>query len=712
MGTLASVRALIGKGFRVFPLVANGKTPAIKGWADASTSDEAAADSMFSDGQNIGIYTGAYGAGSLVVIDVDNKNGKNGSATLVALELDGFEFPPTLEAKTAGGGSHLFYFSTVRCKNGVEVFGEGIDVRSHGGFVVAAGSVIGGASYEWVNSLAIAQCPDWILDKVKAADEAPVDKAPVAVEPSRAVSQATALLEAAAAAVAGSGGDETTFRLAARVKDTGVSEDECLSLMLSNWNDRCDPPWGADELAAKVRNAYSYGKNAVGSDSPEAEFSAVEVPARPKKPLTPLDEMNALYSVVRTSSSVGVMCEKTSTLMTKDSFLTFVANQKFQQGDKLVPLGKAWLEYPDRRTYTGLVFDPSGKCSDGSYNLWKGFAVKPAATSSHPMVERWKEHALENVCRGDTALYTWLMSYFAHLIQKPWEKTRVALVFAGSKGVGKNALVERITSSLLLAGQSYVVADRRYLVGNFNAHLEKCLMLVLDEAVWSGDKSAEGIVKSLITGAHHTIERKGFDPYSVANLTRVVYLSNESWVVPASEDERRFAVFKVGEGRKQDTEYFREMRLGIETPEGAGALLKFLMDYEITGDVNVAPATDGLAEQKVESLCDVGTWWHESLQEGRLVGSDLQTWPEAMLKDALRDAVTAYFRQRGIRSRVPTIESVLRTLARIGGAVEYRKLGQKKADTIGRTYALCFTSLADSRSAFDAALKTKTEWDE
>src|SRR5690606_13114237 len=146
----------------------------------------------------------------------------------------------------------------------------------------------------------------------------------------------------------------------------------------------------------------------------------------------------------------------------------------------------------------------------------------------------------------------------------------------GGKGTGKNALVDRV--GYLLGNHYLLTSNRRYLVGNFNGHLEHCLLFALDEAFWSGDKQAEGQLKDLITGSHHVIEHKGKEPYSVENCTRIVIIGNEEWLVPSSHDERRFAVFHVGDGRKQDRAFFQAMREGMERG-GYRLLLRYLLDY-------------------------------------------------------------------------------------------------------------------------------------
>jgi len=254
------------------------------------------------------------------------------------------------------------------------------------------------------------------------------------------------------------------------------------------------------------------------------------------------------------------------------------------------------------------------------------------------------EHTRLNVCGGNELLSRWLLGYFAHLVQRPYEKPLVALVFRGGKGVGKNACIERIGA--LLGRHFLLTSNRRYLVGNFNGHLENCLMFALDEAFWSGDKQAEGTLKDLITGRDHVIEHKGKEPYTVANKTRVVIIGNEDWIVPVSHDERRFAFFDVGDGRKQDRAFFQTMREGMEAG-GYAVLLRYLLDYPLDGlDLNNAPATEGLADQKIHSLNPLYQWWHKCLMDGRIIGSEFEGWPATIDCERFRLAFMRYNKER------------------------------------------------------------------
>ncbi|MGN6728229.1 MAG: AAA family ATPase [Rhodanobacteraceae bacterium] len=259
-------------GFVVFPLGPDGK-PRAKGWKDPNKRWR------FDDSDNAGIYCGAHREhGALVAIDVDTKNGKRGEDSLRALEDEHGALPITREHATKSGGRHLIFYVPAPVQSSAGRLGEGLDVRSAGGFLVAPGSFIGGKPYTVSCGGPIAKAPQWLIDlcgqqrerDAKAAEPLP------GVDAERARKRAVEYLtREAPEAIEGAGGDETTFKVACAVKDQGVPEDECTALMLEHWNERCAPPWSPDDLAAKVRNAYAYGSNRQGSDAPEAIFDPV-----------------------------------------------------------------------------------------------------------------------------------------------------------------------------------------------------------------------------------------------------------------------------------------------------------------------------------------------------------------------------------------------------------------------------------------------------
>jgi hypothetical protein len=289
---------LAAKGFSVFPLRPNSKLPAISKWQTKATRDAAQIEHWLAahPDANWGIATGRFGEGeALVVVDIDTKGVKNGNAALLGLELEGCEFPSTLESSTASGGRHLIYRAPAPVKQGVDTLGPGLDIRSAGGFIVAPGSMIDGKPYSANEAETPAPAPQWLIDRCGAPRVKAADRTPLAgIDPERARARAIEYLaHQAPEAIEGAGGDATTFRVAAKLKDLGVVDpaDAC-ALMLEHWHDGCG--WAPDDLAIKVRNAYRYGANPPGSDAPEAQFQPVETPAAEAKARYALETVDAL----------------------------------------------------------------------------------------------------------------------------------------------------------------------------------------------------------------------------------------------------------------------------------------------------------------------------------------------------------------------------------------------------------------------------------
>lgn len=155
---------LASLGIAVFPCIPGGKKPLTpNGFKNAST-DIAQVTKWWRryPDANIGIATGAVSG--LYVIDIDNKDGKDGSKNLGELEGKHGKFPGTYTVRTPSGGFHYYFTWLDGLGNSAERLGPGIDTRGEGGYVIGAGSVIGGRAYEVIVDLPPAELPMWMLE--------------------------------------------------------------------------------------------------------------------------------------------------------------------------------------------------------------------------------------------------------------------------------------------------------------------------------------------------------------------------------------------------------------------------------------------------------------------------------------------------------------------------------------------------------------------
>ncbi len=723
MSLFESAKELARKGFYVFPVVPNGKTPCLKEYTECSTNSPEDLGRFWVESvlglhhqYNIGIATSHYDGGGLLVVDVDNKEGKNGSQTLIGLELEGKVLPKTRTQRTPTGGLHYIYKVKTPVKQSVGLFGKtsGIDTRSKGGYIVGAGSSIDGKFYQ-MDDHPIVDAPEWLL--IKCNETASIARK---VKNKNKISQKGAkikardyLLNHAQIAIEGSSGDQTTFATASKLKDLGLTEENCLELMLDNWNENCQPPWGVNELTIKVSNAYQYGMNDVGVDSPESDFKTIVEP----EDVGPIEKINGEFSFIVLGGRSTIIRRFDSSeidYMSVQAFHDLLKAQTIQTGNgKKKNISMAWMESNKRSTFNKVELIPGKQAPSGVYNLWQGYDIEPLGKDDIPTnemiegVRLFKEHALNNVCDGDVNLCHWLIGYFAGLIQRPWEKPLTALVFKGKKGVGKNALIQRIGN--LLTRHYLLASNRRYFMSNFNKHLASLILLVLDEAFWSGDKSAEGMLKDLITGDRHLIEHKGREVFSVKNFVRVVIIGNEDWVIPATEDERRFAVFNVGDKQRQDKSFFKRMRVLLEEKGGNRLLMRELMQFDLDSvDLDDAPQTEGLLDQKVASLNLIHSWWLSCLKEGTILSLDLvEDWPVAISRQALREAFLTYSKARGVKSWLPDSSTFGKEISKVCREIKSRRLGGRHS----RQYSYLIPKLEDSQKQFEEFIGHKISWD-
>jgi hypothetical protein len=416
-----------------------------------------------------------------------------------------------------------------------------------------------------------------------------------------------------------------------------------------------------DEVAAPARMPDLSGSKAV--DSP------AEKPAGPRRAARrqassggdgeglrawgfSADELNETYALVLMGSKPAIFLiqpdapiKDQQRVLSLSAFYAWFANKFTEIVDrkgtvKVITWSTAWMQSPQRRSYSGVEFFPDAGMAEGTpgfLNLWTGFAVKPKAKPNGYGI--FRDHLLNNVCSGDEKVFSWVFAFFAHIVQRPRERIGVAIVFRGRMGTGKTKIGE--VFGRLFPRHYFLVDDPRYVTGQFNAHMASCLLLQADEAVWACDKAAEGRLKSLITSPTQMIEAKGIDPIPLDNYVRLIMTSNEAWVVPAGKDERRFCVLDVDPRCAQNNEYFADMDNEL-ADGGLEALLYDLLAFDLGAvALRTIPKTKALLEQEERSLGTVDAWWLERLDDGALTRHDTLWRTEIPCAELFDDYINA-----------------------------------------------------------------------
>jgi len=339
---------------------------------------------------------------------------------------------------------------------------------------------------------------------------------------------------------------------------------------------------------------------------------------------------------------------------------------KKRVGDVDVPQKRSkfdlWLADEYRREAKRIWMRPGAPWGldpqTGEFNIWSGWAVEPAPPGKNRSWSRLRAHVSEVIACGDKAIAKYVLDWMAHGVQHPATLPEVALVLTGGEGTGKGTLAKALGR---LYGRHFKHLEKPgALTDRFNDQMKDKLLVFADENFYAGDHAAASALKTMISEPTMTIEAKFANPYTLPNYRRFIIASNESWVIPAGPDARRYAVFQVSEHRRDDHAYFRALFGELEAG-GYEAMLHDLMRRDISGfDPRRFPQTQALFDQKKLAFDHATRWWFECLCRGACHDSTLvpaAVWPKQILSShPVEQIVSAggvsVHEQRGLETKV------------------------------------------------------------
>ncbi|MFA6470921.1 MAG: DUF5906 domain-containing protein [Candidatus Latescibacterota bacterium] len=696
------------KKFHLIPL--KGKVPTEDGWQQwCTTPSPYPSDDLIC--MNSGIPCGP--ANGIIVLDVDDQNLFQSYCT-----DNGSLITDTYSVKSGGGhGVHYYYLYP----DDGNVYGNrsrkknGFDIRGVGGQVVAPGSIHPdtGAVYSILSDLPIAPAPQWLLDLAKkssaeliTAKEPDIQSEKINETEIRNLKISDTAKELILLGKPKGQRSEAIITVLIELIRAEIKEDTIVSIFE-------DYPIG-EKYREKGANRRQWLYGEIGRAK---TFLSTKAPAISSPPMTPeelIRQYNEKYAVVMRGNKTKVVKKdydpvfdrEVITYMSVDDFKQFYSNQKVVVESNIKPAASYWLNHPKRKTYQGVIFLPHHNKA-GYLNLWSGFSVEPIQGDCH----LYLDHIKEVICNGNEDYYKYVMAWLANVVQNPGNRPGVALVAQGGQGTGKGVWVNWFGS---LFGPHFLhISHQSHLTGNFNSHLENCVLLFADEAYWAGDKSEVSTLKSLITEDTIVIEPKGRDVYQVKNYVNMIICSNYEWVVPAEADERRFCVFQVNEKYKQNNEYFKAISDQMQHG-GREALLYELMNMNISDiDLRTRPKTNAMIEQKVLSLQPVQKFWYDCLWLGTILSDD-DGWPSQVFVD---DIYAKFTSQPYARNKQISVQAFGQNLCKITSHNLTTKR-MVKTITVDKCYqnvklrklAYIIPGLYESRMAFEMHLGGEIDW--
>jgi hypothetical protein len=294
--------ALALRGLYIAPLQPESKIPySGESWSQMRSRDPKQIREWFLQrpGMNYAVVPGE----NFVVLDLDVKKGKDGIGDLeyIAAMADDFtgSHTETMTIRTpsvneAGQHGEHRVFKSPWPVSVAHTLPKSIDVRGNDGYIVGPGcsterDPITGTfkgEYEFKNSNDIGPLPEWLeprLQRWVPREDRPSYEDSVELIDGRAfvdgveldtpqlIERATEWLQSGAKpAVSGDGGNMTTYRTFAWLREHGISTHLSLTLVREHYNPRCIDkitgevyPWETAELEQIRDNAYKYAKKGV-----------------------------------------------------------------------------------------------------------------------------------------------------------------------------------------------------------------------------------------------------------------------------------------------------------------------------------------------------------------------------------------------------------------------------------------------------------------
>ena len=210
------------------------------------------------------------------------------------------------------------------------------------------------------------------------------------------------------------------------------------------------------------------------------------------------------------------------------------------------------------------------------FNDWE----EPTLKNGRETTELFWQHIRENVCDGNEECFTYFQNWIYDLLANPLHRNGVAVAISGHQGCGKS-IVGNILSMCFHPKYVSTLNNSGQLIDKFDAGWKNSILCMLEESTFAGDRK-NGVwskMKDLITSSETTIERKGVDVERIRNKLHFLITSNEDYVVPKQQGDRRYLVLHCNDNHRCDSEYFGNMVSQMENG-GCRMLMKEAREHK------------------------------------------------------------------------------------------------------------------------------------
>ena len=595
-----------------------GKQPAHSKWRIAAPLSFDEADVHMAEGRNVGVRLRATD----LVLDVDPRNGGDASVVRLAAAV-GVDFDDWPSVITGSGGRHIYMTKAPDVQISGKLVGyDGIDIKTEGGFVVAAGSVHAtGSAYKWDDDplalplSAVGPAPQALLDLLKRSTV--VGATDVGALETEDLADILGALDVT------SFRDEQAWRevmMASHHATGGLGLDAFLDWSTS------DPPYAnSAEDIRKRWNSLGRANGAITEKSlfklviaaghgeiinritAKRDFEAVDDASEP--PIEQIGRGNLSEKFVWVAEAEVFVRRSDTKRFSAQQFKSLHAGA-WKEGDILNAI---WRDKLPLRKFESMVYLPwesevvSNGHSGRSYNIWRDSGIAPTPGD----VTVFLEHMAYMF--PDEAERELAIDYLALLVRRPAVKVNFAMLVKSRQGTGKSwlgSLIARIIGEPNVTRPSNTAVVEKYTDWQLGAQLA-----IIEELMAMGRMEVANRLKPAITDHYLSIRPMYGRVYTVPNRLNFLCFTNHDDALPLESGDRRWLVFFSEAARESEAYY--ERLFAFLKGDGPAHVAHWLSQRHVKlNPMGTAPKTRGKEEMLNLSMGDAEQHLSDLLAEG------------------------------------------------------------------------------------------------
>jgi len=228
---------------------------------------------------------------------------------------------------------------------------------------------------------------------------------------------------------------------------------------------------------------------------------------------------------------------------------TFAGRRARCKNGRAISASLAWLRSPNRREYKSIGYWPGNHGRPAkSCNLWQGWGIgaKPGDWS---IIGNYVLHLVG----GDRDKANFILDWCAHLVQRPWEKPGVALVFTGRNGAGEN-LLAKVLAAVIGQRNVLITANGKKIFEKFNWNTAGKLLIVAE--AFAANAQELNRLKWFLTSDEIRVDPRYGSTITMKSRHRVLITLSRDQINAARNDGCRLVVCHVSDNWGGGNAYF------------------------------------------------------------------------------------------------------------------------------------------------------------